>query len=240
MIIYPALDLRAGKVVRLKGGDPNQQTVYSTDPLITAKQWLAEGATWLHVVNLDGAFAESAGPNEAIAESLAALGTPVQLGGGLRSKAAIERAFAIGVSRVVLGTFAVENPAIVADLLAQYGPDKIAVALDARDGMVAIRGWQAVTNHAATDLGRQFAALGLRHALYTDVSRDGALGGVNLEATVSLAETTGLAVIASGGVVALDDVLKLRQSKAVAGVVIGTALYEKRFSLAAALEAAKP
>lgn len=237
MIIYPAIDLRGGQVVRLKEGDPHRQTVFSDDPLATARAWIDQGAAWIHMVNLDGAFA-SANHNGLVLEAVARLGIPVQFGGGLRTLPDIAEAIQRGASRVVLGTAAVQNPALVADALARYGAERVCVALDARDGKVATHGWQQTADLTPVELGGQMAALGVRHALYTDVSRDGGLQGVNIAATVELAQATALQVIASGGVSTLDEVRALAASGEVAGAVIGMALYEKRFSLRDAAAAA--
>ncbi len=237
MIIYPAIDLRGGKVVRLKEGDPNRQTIFSDDPLATARAWIDQGAAWLHIVNLDGAFA-SANQNGSVLQAVARLGIPVQFGGGLRSMPDIEQAVQRGASRVVLGTAAVQNPDLVRDAVAHYGAERVCVALDARDGKVATHGWQQSTGLTPIELGSQMVDLGVRHALYTDVSRDGGLQGVNITTTVELAEATGLQVIASGGVSTLDDIRALAASGRVAGVVIGMALYERRFSLRDAAAAA--
>jgi phosphoribosylformimino-5-aminoimidazole carboxamide ribotide isomerase len=239
MIIYPALDLRHGKVVRLRLGDPSQQTVYG-EPVAVADRWIKAGAEWLHVVNLDGAFTEpDADVNEAIVEQLAMAGLPIQFGGGLRSFEDVQRAFDLGVSRAVLGTLAAEQPDVVAACIARWGADAIAVALDARDGQVMTRGWQQETGFTAVELGQHLAALGARHALYTDVSRDGALTGVNVTATVELARATGLQVIASGGVSTLGDIVALKESGVVAGAVLGTALYEGLVDLAEAIRLAE-
>ncbi len=237
MIVYPALDLRQGQVVRLRQGDPNQQTVYSDDPLAVADRWIAVGAEWLHVVNLDGAFSE-ANDNERILEELAATGVPIQFGGGLRDFEDVRRAFEKGASRVVLGTVAVEQPEIVDATIARWGGEAVAIALDALDGMVLTRGWQQLTEISAVELGQQMYALGARYALYTDVRRDGELTGVNVEATIELAQATGLNVIASGGVTSLGDIVALRESGSVAGVVLGTALYEGLIDLAEAIRLA--
>jgi phosphoribosylformimino-5-aminoimidazole carboxamide ribotide isomerase len=237
MIIYPAIDLRGGKVVRLKEGDPSRQTVFSDDPLTTAKTWIDSGAQWIHMVNLDGAFA-SANNNGAILEQVAALGTPVQFGGGLRSMADIEQAVARGATRVVLGTIAIEQPDIVVQAVERWGAERISVALDTRDGKVATHGWQQVSQQTPVELGKAMAARGVRHALYTDVSRDGGLRGVNVESTVALGQETGLQVIASGGVSSADEIRQLAASGAVAGAVIGMALYEGRLTLQDALRAA--
>jgi phosphoribosylformimino-5-aminoimidazole carboxamide ribotide isomerase len=234
MIIYPALDLRGGKVVRLRGGDPAQQTIFGEDPPAIAERWIAAGAKWLHMVNLDGAFAE-VNDNERIVEQVARFGVPIQFGGGLRSMADVQRAFDRGVRRVVLGTLALQQPDIVPEMIARWGADSIALALDARDGIVTVRGWQESAGVTAVDFGRRMAAIGVRHALYTDVSRDGALTGVNVAATVELAMETGLQVIASGGVQDISDVINLQATGQIAGVILGTALYTGRIDLAAAL-----
>ncbi len=234
MILYPSLDLHDGKVVRLRQGDLARQTVYGDDPLAVARRWIGAGARWLHVVNLDGAFS-AANQNEAIVKGLIALGVPIQFGGGLRSAEDVRRAFDLGVRRVVLGTLAAEQPDLIGELIAEHGAESVAVALDARDGLVTMRGWQVSAGITPVELGRKLAALGARHALYTDVNRDGELAGVNVAATVELAGQTGLSVIASGGVSSLVDLHALRESGSVAGAVLGKALYEGRIDLAEAL-----
>lgn len=238
MIIYPAIDLRGGKVVRLKEGDPDRQTVFSDDPLQTAQQWIDLGAQWLHMVNLDGAFAQ-ANDNSSILEQAAQLGTPVQFGGGLRTMADIEQAFEQGAARVVLGgAITLKHPEIVREAVIRWGPDSICVALDTRDGKVTTHGWQQTSEITPTELGQSMAALGVRHALFTDVSRDGHLSGVNIEATAALGRATGLQVIASGGVSSAAEITQLRNTGAVAGVVIGMALYAGRITLPEAIRAA--
>ncbi len=234
MIIYPAIDLRGGKVVRLKEGDPSRQTIFSEDPVATAQKWIAQGASWIHIVNLDGAFA-STNDNARILEAVAQFGVKVQFGGGLRTLPDIERALEQGASRVVLGTVAIENPDLVAESVRRWGSERVCVGLDARDGKVATRGWQTKTEITPLDLGKQMVDLGVAHALYTDVSRDGQLQGVNVETTAMLAKETGLQVIASGGVSSLDDIKRLKATGTIAGAVIGMALYEGRFELAEAL-----
>jgi len=234
MIIYPAIDLRGGHVVRLKEGDPNRQTTFSHDPITTARTWLERGATWLHIVNLDGAFAQ-ANNNGHILEQIARLDAKVQFGGGLRSIADIEQAIEQGATRVVLGTIAIEQPEIIPQVIERWGSEAICVALDARNGKITTHGWQKITALTPAQFGKQLAESGLKHALYTDVSRDGALTGVNVEATIALAHESGLQVIASGGVSSLDDIRQLAQSRAVAGVIIGMALYEKQLTLEEAL-----
>lgn len=234
MIIYPAIDMRGGRVVRLKEGDPARQTVFSDDPLMVARLWMDAGAAWIHMVNLDGAFSE-ANDHLRIVEAVARLGVRVQFGGGLRQMDDLARAFEAGVSRAVLGTAAVQQPTMVAQAVEQWGAERICVGLDARDGRIATHGWRQVADLTPVELGRQMAALGVRHALYTDVSRDGGLQGVNVGGTVRLAQATGLQVIASGGVRALDDIRALAATGMVAGAIIGMALYEKRFTLQEAI-----
>lgn len=238
MIIYPAIDLRGGKVVRLREGDPNRQTVFSDDPLATAREWVAAGAAWIHMVNLDGAFAAT-NNNGAILDSVAKLGTNVQFAGGLRSLDDMAQALDRGASRIVLGTIAVQQPEIVGEAIARWGAERVSVALDARDGLVTTHGWQQKTTMTPAEFGLQMKALGAIHALYTDVNRDGNLGGSNVAGTIALGRETGLQVIASGGVSTVPEIRELAASGAVAGAVIGMALYEKRLTLAEALAAAK-
>jgi len=233
--IYPAIDLRGGKVVRLKEGDPARMTAYSDDPAETARRWLDAGARWLHVVNLDGAFGESDDKNRVALESILKLGAQVQFGGGMRSPDAIERAIELGVSRVVLGTIAIEDPEVVANALKKFGTDKIAVGIDARDGLVRVRGWKEDSRIVATDLALQMRTIGLGTVIFTDVSRDGLGSGLNIPSTRELADVSGLAVIASGGVHTLDDVIAGRKAK-LAGVIIGRALYEGTIELKIAME----
>lgn len=238
MQIYAAIDLRGGKVVRLQEGDPQRQTVFSDDPVATAQRWLDEGAQWLHVVNLDGAFGEQS-PNLQILEQLVKLPVKVQFAGGLRSLDQIETVLKMGVARVFLGTIAIQAPQVVIDALTRYGGERVGVALDARNGMVATHGWQTVTDTSASALGTAMAQHGVRHALYTDVSRDGKLGGVNVTDTLALAQATGLQVIASGGVGTLEDIQALLATRGIAGVVIGMALYTGQFTLGDALTMTK-
>jgi len=238
MIIYPAIDLRGGQVVRLKEGDPNQQTVFGSDPVATAQGWIDRGATWIHMVNLDGAL-DDQNDNAAILSEVVKLDAKIQFGGGLRKLADIERVLATGASRAVLGTVAVKEPEIVAQAVERFGADAICVALDARDGMVTTHGWTAQTSVTPAELGKAMSQRGVKHALFTDVSRDGKLSGVNIDATVALGQTTGLQVIASGGVMAVDEIRALKASGVVAGAVVGMALYENLLTLEDALEAAR-
>ena len=237
--IYPAIDLRDGKVVRLKEGDPARITMYSDNPSEMARHWLNSGAGWLHVVNLDGALGESDDTNRAALESILKVAkeydAQVQFGGGMRSLAAIECAIDLGVSRAVLGTIAIEKPDVVATALKKSGAEKIAVGIDARDGLVRVRGWKDGSGVSASELAFQMRTLGLRTVIFTDVSRDGLGSGLNIAATKELAEACRLDVIASGGVRTLLDVMVARDAN-LAGVIIGRALYEGTIDLKEALE----
>jgi phosphoribosylformimino-5-aminoimidazole carboxamide ribotide isomerase len=232
--VFPAIDLRRGNVVRLQEGDLARAITYSAEPRRVARRWVEAGADWLHVVNLDGALGEEDDLNRSALKSILKLGRRVQFGGGLRSLEAVRRAIDLGVSRVVLGTAAVENPHVVKEALNEFGVGKIVVAMDARDGLVRVRGWRQASSVFATDLARQMRTLGLRTLIFTDVSRDGLGRGLNIASTRELAEISGLDVIASGGVHALEDVIAARQA-GLAGVIIGRALYERTIDLKAAL-----
>jgi phosphoribosylformimino-5-aminoimidazole carboxamide ribotide isomerase len=210
-------------------------TAYSDDPVETAQRWWGAGASWLHVVNLDAAFGEHADLNRSALEAILKLGTQVQFGGGLRSLAEIERAMDLGVSRVVLGTVAIDQPAVVEAALKKFGSDSIAVGIDARDGLVRVRGWKDASGVSAIDLALQMRTLGLHTVIFTDVSRDGLGSGLNIPSTRELADVSGLAVIASGGVHMLDDVIAARDAN-LAGVIIGRALYEGTIDLSEALK----
>jgi phosphoribosylformimino-5-aminoimidazole carboxamide ribotide isomerase len=234
--IFPAIDLRGGQVVRLKEGDPNRQTNYSSDPAGAARRWVAAGARWLHVVNLDGAFGESGGANQAALSAILAVtgpaGVPVQFGGGLRSLEAIQNALEMGVRRVVLGTIIVEQPQIMEAALARWGCERIAAGLDARDGLVQVRGWQSSTALQAGELAASLKQAGLRWLIFTDIARDGLQTGLNLPATLALARQSGLDVIASGGVSRLEDVRQARDA-GLSGAIVGRALYESAIDPAA-------
>ncbi len=234
--IYPAIDLRNGRVVRLQYGDPDKQTVFSDDPAAMGQKWIAAGAEWLHVVNLDGAFDEKGAANWAALPQLARLGAQVQFGGGIRALADVARALDAGAARVILGTAAIENPELVAEAIAQFGAERIAVGIDARDGRVKTRGWLQDTAVTPAQLGQQMKELGVTTLIYTDISRDGVLTGVNAAATAQLAQATGLHVIASGGVAALDDITRCAAlaGQGVVGVITGRAIYDGRLDLAEA------
>ena len=281
MLIYPAIDLRKGRCVRLRRGDPNAETVFSDDPAQMARHWENLGAEWLHVVNLDGAFGfasdfhpkvqrlspdalENTQPAPDIQPDLDAgvhgddppsaknlpinlrrliqirqgVNIPIQFTGGLRSIEDIELAFSLGADRIILGTAAVRDPDLVRVALNRWGSSRIVVGLDAKDGMVATHGWQQISQISAVELGHRMAALGVELALFTDISRDGLLSGVNVQSTASLADLTGLQVIASGGVASLDDIhaLKRHEHYGIEGVIIGQALYTNALNLPDAIE----
>jgi phosphoribosylformimino-5-aminoimidazole carboxamide ribotide isomerase len=237
-VVYPAIDLRAGKVVRLKEGDPARMTAYSDDPEQIAQYWLETGARWLHVVNLDGAFGESDHANRLALENFLQVAkgfnARVQFGGGMRSLEAIEDTLNVGVSRAILGTIAIEQPDVVAVAVQQFGTERIAVGIDARDGHVRVRGWKDDSGISATDLALQIRTQGVRTAIFTDVSRDGLGSGLNMAATRQLSDASGLDIIASGGVHTLEDVLAARDAN-LAGVIVGRALYEGTIDLKVAL-----
>lgn len=244
MIVYPAIDMRGGRCVRLRQGDFAAETVFADDPADAARRWVDEGAAWLHVVNLDGALGEvgADSPNLAALERILRVApAPVQFGGGVRSLGDVARLLGLGVARVILGTVAVRQPEVVAEAVAQHGAERVAVGIDARDGRVTVQGWTEAAETTAPELAARMAALGVRHAIYTDVGRDGMLVGVNVEGTVGLARASGLQVIASGGVASLDDVraLKAREDEGIAGVIIGMALYRGAIRLPEALAVAR-
>jgi phosphoribosylformimino-5-aminoimidazole carboxamide ribotide isomerase len=236
MILYPAIDLKDGACVRLIEGAMARATVFNTDPAAQARAFAEAGFAWLHVVDLNGAFAGRPVNAVAVEAVLAAVGLPVQLGGGIRDEATAEHWLAAGIARVILGTLALRQPAAVRALAARH-PGRIAVAIDARDGRVAVEGWAEQSEVAALDLARRFEDAGVAALIHTDIARDGGLGGLNVEATARLAEAVSIPVIASGGVGGLDDLraLKACASSGIEGVVIGRALYDGRLDPAAAL-----
>jgi len=242
VIVYPAIDLRGGRCVRLERGDFGAETVFAEDPAEMACRWATEGAQWLHVINLDGALGRSGESNlRALERILAVIDLPVQFGGGLRSAQDVDHLLDLGVARVILGTVAVRHPQVVVEALARHGPDRVGVAIDARSGRVAIRGWADTSLIQATELAKEMSALGVRRVIYTDIERDGTLVGVNVDASVRLARDSGLGVIASGGVASLEDVHMLREhvEDGIEGVVIGMALYRGVVHLGEALKVAQ-
>jgi len=236
VILYPAIDLKGGQCVRLLRGEMSAATVYSEDPAAQAKSFIGAGCRWLHVVDLDGAFAGKPMNAVAVAAIVAAARVPVQLGGGIRDRATIERWLEQGVARVVLGTAALRDPDLVKAACRAY-PGKIAVGIDARHGRVAVEGWAKSSNMTALDLALAFENAGVAAIIYTDIERDGALSGVDAEATAALARRLTTPVIASGGVAGLADLaaLKAREADGIAGVICGRALYDGRLDLGRAL-----
>ena len=239
LIVFPAIDLKAGQVVRLAEGDMARATVYGDDPAHQATLFAEAGAGHLHVVDLDGAFAGESVNGDAVRAIVAAFPGHVQLGGGIRAPASVEAWFDLGVARVVIGTAALENPQFVRDMAASF-PGGIVVAVDAKDGMVATKGWADVSTTSAVDLACRFEDAGVAAVLFTDVGRDGLLKGCNVEATVDLARAVDIPVIASGGVAGIADihVLALHARDGIEGVITGRALYDGRLDLAAALSVA--
>lgn len=236
MILYPAIDLKDGNCVRLLRGDMEAATVFGTDPAAQAKAFEQSGAQWLHLVDLNGAFAGRPVNGEAVEAILAAITVPVQLGGGIRDMATIETWLERGLSRVILGTVAVENPSLVREAALAF-PGKIAVGIDARAGRVATRGWAEETDVMAVDLAHQFEDAGVAAIIYTDIDRDGAMQGPNIAATESLARAVNIPVIASGGVSSMEDLLALRDARVIAGAISGRALYDGAINLGEALRA---
>ncbi|WP_134726566.1 1-(5-phosphoribosyl)-5-[(5-phosphoribosylamino)methylideneamino]imidazole-4-carboxamide isomerase [Paracoccus luteus] len=236
MILYPAIDLKDGACVRLLRGDMDAATVFGTDPAAQARAFQDAGAQWLHLVDLNGAFAGRPVNAAAVQAILATVTIPVQLGGGIRDRATIDAWLEGGVRRVILGTVAVENPALVAEAAAAH-PGRIAVGIDARAGRVATRGWAEATEIDATDLARRFQDAGVAAIIYTDIDRDGAMGGPNIAATEALARAVTIPVIASGGVAALADLTALRDTGVIAGAISGRALYDGAIDLSQALRA---
>ncbi len=271
MIIYPAIDLRQGRCVRLRQGNPLAETVFGDDPAAMAQHWAAQGAEWLHVVNLDGALGATQAhlnalhrpshiliqhpgqnkpvtPTEELEQNLPinlrrlreirqAVDIPIQFGGGLRTLEDIQLALELGADRVVLGTAAIDNPGLISEALLRWGPERIVIGIDARDGKVATHGWQTTSNVDAIELGHRMQAMGVKRVVYTDISRDGMLSGVNIEMTSRLGDVTGLKVIASGGVAGVADIetLKAHEFYNIEGVIVGQALYTGALDLAEAI-----
>ena len=236
MIVFPAIDLKGGQVVRLAEGDMDRATVYGDNPAAQATLFAEAGAGHLHVVDLDGSFAGSAQNREAVESIVSAFPGHVQLGGGIRKREDVEGWFDAGVSRIVMGSAALKDPEFVKDMAREF-EGGIVVAVDAKDGMVATEGWAEVSDVPVVDLARRFEDAGVAALLFTDIGRDGLLKGVNLDATVELARQVDIPVIASGGGKGLDDihVLSLHANDGIEGVITGRALYDGRLDLAAAL-----
>ena len=233
MILYPAIDIRGGRCVRLIEGDFDRETTYDRDPTAAARRWVEAGAEWLHVVDLDGAIEGRPRNGLTVARIRAAVDIPVQLGGGLRRLADLEEAFRAGSDRAILGTVALRDPELAMTAVARWG-DRIAVALDARDGRLATDGWLGQTENHTIEVAQRLAQRGVRHFVYTDIRRDGTLTGPNLQGLSELTEHVDANVIASGGIASLDD-LKAVATAGASGAVIGRALYDGRVDLAEAV-----
>jgi len=240
MIIYPAIDMRGGRCVRLTEGRFDKETVFADDPSEMAAKWAGMGAEWLHLVDLDGALAGESKNIPAIQKILQTIKIPVELGGGIRSMAQIEKLLDMGIARLILGSAAVKNPALVAEACKKY-PGHIACGIDAKNGDVAIEGWGEGSGINYTELAKRMADVGVDKIIFTDISRDGMLSGVNADATGELARACGIEIIASGGVASLDDIRRLKpyEKDGVTGCIIGKAIYTGAVDLKAALALAK-
>ncbi len=234
MILYPAIDLKDGQCVRLLKGDMAAATVFNDDPGAQARAFQDAGAEWLHLVDLNGAFEGKPVNARAVEDILASTSIPAQLGGGIRDMAQIESWLTKGIARVILGTVAVEDPGLVRKAANAF-PDQVAVGLDARNGFVATRGWAEETTMRVTDLAKAFEDAGIAAIIYTDIDRDGAMGGPNIAATEALAHATSVPVIASGGVSSMGDLKRLRDTGVIAGAISGRALYDGAIDLKEAL-----
>ena len=236
MILFPAIDLKDGACVRLKLGDMEQATVYNPDPSAQAKSFEEQGFEWLHVVDLNGAFAGSSVNGAAVDAILASTRNPVQLGGGIRTLAHIENWLSRGISRVILGTVAVRDPALVIAACKAY-PGRIAVGIDAKGGKVAVEGWAEASELGVIELAKKFEGAGVSAIIYTDIDRDGILAGINWDSTLALADATRIPVIASGGLASLDDIRRMIEpdAKKLEGAISGRALYDGRIDAGEAL-----
>ena len=236
MRLYPAIDIKGGKCVRLTQGLFDNVKVYSDTPADMARLWRDQGATFLHLVDLDGALVGRSVNEEVIRSIVEALDIPVELGGGIRSEEAVRHMLDLGVARVIIGTKAVERPLFMKELVDAFGADRIVAGVDAKDGLVAVQGWESLSTVTAKELCLKMEEFGIRHVVYTDISRDGMLNGPNVEATRQLTEATGIDVIASGGVSSMED-LRCLYEAGIKGAIIGKALYEKRVDLREAVRA---
>ena len=240
MVIFPAIDIRDGKCVRLFKGDFAQETVYGDKPEEMALKWQSLGGEFLHLVDLDGARAKKPVNLEVIKKIVAAVKIPVELGGGIRTMENIDEVLSLGVRRVILGSVAVQNPALVKEACAKYG-DRIVVGIDAKDGIVAVDGWGVSGNVEASVLAKKMAEAGVKTIIYTDISRDGTLSGCNVEATAKLAEVSGINVVASGGVSNIEDIKALLAyaDKGIEGVIVGKSIYTGSLDLQEAIRVAR-
>ena len=234
MQLYPAIDIKGGQCVRLTQGLFDRAKIYSDTPSEMARLWVQKGASYLHLVDLDGALAGRSVNEPVIRRIVDSVSVPVQLGGGIRSRGTVRDLLFMGVSRVIIGTKAVERPEFIRELIEEFGEERIVVGVDAKDGLVAVEGWEKVSSMTAVELCRKMKQYGVRHIVYTDISRDGMLSGPNVAATKKLTEETGLDIIASGGVSCMEDLEELYRN-GIRGAIIGKALYEKRVDLSEAV-----
>ena len=233
MRLYPAIDIKNGQCVRLRQGVFDDTTVYANEPFEVAKEFEAEGAKFLHIVDLDGALRGTGANDAALAKIIENVSIPVEIGGGIRTMQDIEHRLNMGVSRVILGTKAVESPDFIKEAVEKFGADKIVVGIDAKDGLVAIKGWETISNMDAVSLALSMKDLGVKTIIYTDISKDGMLCGPNFVQTARMVEITGMDIVASGGVSCMNDLIQL-ESIGVEGAILGKAIYEKRVDLAEA------
>lgn len=241
MLIIPAIDLQNGKCVRLLQGRKEEATIYDADPVSIARSFAQNGASLLHIVDLDAAFSDHLSPNRNVLRRIIeAIEIPVQFGGGLRSLEDVKEVIELGVRRAVIGTLAVKSPETLEELVHTFGSDYIAVGIDAKDGEVMVNGWEQKGSTRAVELAKTVARAGVERIIYTDITRDGMLTGVNIEQTILIARESGLKVTASGGISSLEDIKLLKQQSAfgIDSVIIGKALYERRFTLTEALQVA--
>lgn len=230
MRLYPAIDIKNGQCVRLRQGVFDDTTVYANEPYQVAKEFEADGARFLHIVDLDGALRGTGANDEALKKIVENVNIPVEIGGGIRTMQDIEHRLSLGVTRVILGTKAVESPDFVKEAVEKFGADKIVVGIDAKDGMVAIKGWETISNVEAVTLALSMKDLGVKTIIYTDISKDGMLCGPNFVQTARMVEITGMDIVASGGVSCMNDLLQLEKI-GVEGAILGKAIYEKRVDL---------
>ena len=233
MRLYPAIDIKNGQCVRLRQGVFDDTTVYANEPFEVAKEFEAEGAKFLHIVDVDGALRGTGANDAALAKIIENVSIPVEIGGGIRTMQDIEHRLNMGVSRVILGTKAVESPDFIKEAVEKFGADKIVVGIDAKDGLVAIKGWETISNMDAVSLALSMKDLGVKTIIYTDISKDGMLCGPNFVQTARMVEITGMDIVASGGVSCMNDLIQL-ESIGVEGAILGKAIYEKRVDLAEA------
>lgn len=241
MIIFPAIDIRGGQCVRLVKGDFAKETVFSQRPEIMAKRWEDEGGEYLHLVDLDGARAGQSRNLDVVEMILKTINIPVELGGGIRTMDNIKRVLEMGVTRVILGSIAVKDPELVKTACKEYGSERIVVGIDAKDGIVAVDGWGVSGEVKATELAKRMADGGVKHIIYTDISRDGTLTGVNAKATAEIAKVSGIKVVASGGVSSIEDIklVKEYEQDGIEGVIVGKSIYTGALSLPEAIKVAK-